>query len=113
MDVPYSNNVSSAKAVVLGALASGVNGPTWSTIKIVFLTLGVCLASMLALAFSSSDFTMIVHVVFLVVISGTLFLLISSFLAQTGLVSIEQQMQEMGLGPSEKENDGVKLDKKS
>eukprot|EP00268_Persea_americana_P032710 TRINITY_DN3224_c0_g1_i1.p2 TRINITY_DN3224_c0_g1~~TRINITY_DN3224_c0_g1_i1.p2 ORF type:complete len:108 (+),score=18.42 TRINITY_DN3224_c0_g1_i1:394-717(+) len=101
---PISNNVSSTTAVLLGALASGVNGPTWSLLKTAFLTLGVCLASMLALAFSSSDVIMMIHILIFVLISGTLFLLISSFLAQIGLVSVEQQMEEMGLGPSKEEN---------
>ncbi|XP_058201921.1 uncharacterized protein LOC131316535 isoform X2 [Rhododendron vialii] len=48
-------DVSSAKAVLLGALAPGVNGPTWNTLKVAFLMLGLCLAAMLGLAFSSSD----------------------------------------------------------
>ncbi|XP_058072380.1 uncharacterized protein LOC131221217 [Magnolia sinica] len=99
MDTSGHNDISSTKAVLLGALASGVNGPTWSAIKITFLTLGVCFAAILALSFLSNDFIMIIHIILLVVISGTLFLLLSNFLAQTGLVSIEQQMEEMGLGP--------------
>ncbi|KAJ8619763.1 hypothetical protein MRB53_028292 [Persea americana] len=112
---PISNNVSSTTAVLLGALASGVNvcGPTWSLLKTAFLTLGVCLASMLALAFSSSDVIMMIHILIFVLISGTLFLLISSFLAQIGLVSVEQQMEEMGLGPSKEEKNSEELDKKS
>ncbi|EEF50847.1 conserved hypothetical protein [Ricinus communis] len=48
-------DISSAKAVLLGALASGVNGPTWNALKSAFLLLGLCLAVMLGLAFSSSD----------------------------------------------------------
>ncbi|PIA35226.1 hypothetical protein AQUCO_03600116v1 [Aquilegia coerulea] len=71
--------VSSAEAVLLGALAPGVNGPTWSTVKITFLTLGVCLAAMLGLAFSSSDSTMIIHVMLLVLITGVLFFLLSRY----------------------------------
>ncbi|KAH7546022.1 hypothetical protein FEM48_Zijuj01G0156700 [Ziziphus jujuba var. spinosa] len=47
--------ISSAQAVLLGALAPGVNGPTWNTLKTAFLMLGFCLAVMLGLAFSSSD----------------------------------------------------------
>ncbi|XP_077244358.1 uncharacterized protein LOC143884592 [Tasmannia lanceolata] len=109
MASPIDNNVSSAKAVLLGALASGVNGPTWSMIKITFLTLGVCLAAMLALAFSSSDFIMIIHVLLLVVISGILLVLLNRFLAETGLVSIEQQMEEMGIATK----DQIELSKKS
>ncbi|KAK7319701.1 hypothetical protein RJT34_04426 [Clitoria ternatea] len=92
-----SGDVSSAKAVFLGALAPGVNGPTWITLKSTFLMLGLCLAVMLALAFSSSDSWLMFHVAFLVLICVTLFLLLSWFLAETGLVSIEHQMREMGL----------------
>ncbi|KAF6141895.1 hypothetical protein GIB67_037863 [Kingdonia uniflora] len=82
-------------------LFGGFQGPTWSVVKITFLTLGLCLAAMLGLAFSATDWTIIVHVTFLVLISGVLFFLLNSFLAETGLVSVEQQMQEMGLAPKE------------
>ncbi|BAT73717.1 uncharacterized protein LOC124826819 [Vigna umbellata] len=92
-----TGDVSSAKAVLLGALAPGVNGPTWITLKSTFLMLGVCLAVMLALAFSSSDSWLMFHVAFLVLICVTLFFLLSWFLAETGLVSVEHQMREMGL----------------
>ncbi|KAA8519773.1 hypothetical protein F0562_014029 [Nyssa sinensis] len=98
---PGGEDLSSAEAVLLGALAPGVNGPTWNTLKIAFLFLGLCLAAMLGLAFSSSDSALIIHVTFLVLISGTLFLLLSGFLAQTGLVSVEHQMQEIGLAPKD------------
>ncbi|KAI7981121.1 hypothetical protein LOK49_LG09G01928 [Camellia lanceoleosa] len=94
-------DVSSAKAVLLGALAPGVNGQTWNTLKFAFLMLGLCLAAMLGLAFFSSDFGLIFHVTLLVLITGTLFILLSRFLAETGLVSVEHQMQEMGLSPKE------------
>ncbi|KAL2484253.1 hypothetical protein Fot_45697 [Forsythia ovata] len=94
-----TEDFSSAKAVLLGALAPGVNGPTWNTLKISFLMLGLCLAAMLGLAFSSSDFALIFHVTFLVLITGTLFLLLTRFLAETGLVSVQHQMQEIGLAP--------------
>ncbi|GFZ06211.1 hypothetical protein Acr_18g0003810 [Actinidia rufa] len=70
-------DVSSAQAVLLGALAPGVNGPTWNTLKFAFLMLGLCLAAMLGLAFSSSDSWLVLHVTFLVLITGTLFLLLS------------------------------------
>ncbi|CAL5213328.1 unnamed protein product [Lathyrus oleraceus] len=89
--------VSSATAVLLGALAPGVNGATWNTLKSAFLLLGLCLAVMLGLAFSSSDSWLVLHVAFLVLICVTLFFLLSWFLAETGLVSVEHQMQEMGL----------------
>ncbi|KAG6391984.1 hypothetical protein SASPL_144270 [Salvia splendens] len=90
--------VSSAEAVMLGALAPGVNGATWNTLKMAFFMLGVCLAAMLGLAFSSRDSSLIFHVAFLVLIAATLFVLLSGFLAETGLVSVEHQMQEIGLG---------------
>ncbi|WVZ26133.1 hypothetical protein V8G54_004677 [Vigna mungo] len=92
-----TGDVSSATAVLLGALAPGVNGPTWITLKSTFLMLGVCLAVVLALAFSSSDSWLMFHVAFLVLICVTLFFLLSWFLAETGLVSVEHQMREMGL----------------
>ncbi|OVA00381.1 hypothetical protein BVC80_1183g85 [Macleaya cordata] len=78
MDKPNTpeKDVSSAQAVLLGALASGVNAPTWFVLKMTFLTLGVSFAVILGLAFSSSDLTMIIHVTFLVLISGVLFFLL-------------------------------------
>ncbi|KAF2303315.1 hypothetical protein GH714_016594 [Hevea brasiliensis] len=92
-------DISSAKAVLLGALTPGVNGPTWNTLKSVFLMLGACLAVMLGLAFSSSDSPLILHVGFLVLIAAALFLLLSWFLSQIGLVSVEHQMQEIDCVP--------------
>ncbi|KAJ0969252.1 hypothetical protein J5N97_022129 [Dioscorea zingiberensis] len=97
MAEPSSSNFSSATAVLLGALASGVNGPTWFALKIAFLMLGVTLSAMLALAFSSSDFVIVGHVALLVIISALLFILLNGFLAQTGLVTVKQQMEEMGI----------------
>ncbi|KAL6546601.1 hypothetical protein OROMI_022322 [Orobanche minor] len=77
---------SSAEAVMLGALAPGVNGPTWNTVKIAFLLLGVCLAAMLGLAFSFSDSSLIFHVTFLVLIAGSLFLLLSRSWSEEGRI---------------------------
>ncbi|XP_019169423.1 PREDICTED: uncharacterized protein LOC109165208 [Ipomoea nil] len=96
--------VSAAQAVFVGALAPGVNAPTWNTLKIAFLLLAVCLATMLGLAFSSSDYMLTLHVTFLVFITGGLFLLLTRFLAETGLVSVEHQMQEIGLAPKDDED---------
>ncbi|KAL8138032.1 hypothetical protein V2J09_004033 [Rumex salicifolius] len=96
-----SEEISSAKAVLLGALAPGVNDQTWSTLKIAFLMLGLCLLTMLSLAFSSSDSIMVLHVALLVLITLTLFFLLSRFLEQTGFVTIEHQMREIGLMPEE------------
>ncbi|PKI79475.1 uncharacterized protein LOC116203603 [Punica granatum] len=94
-----AEDVSSARAVLLGALAPGVNGPTWSTLKAAFLMLGLSLAVMLGLAFSSSDSWLTLHVSFLVLIAVTLFLLLSWYLGETGFVSIEHQMRELDLVP--------------
>ncbi|KAI4312203.1 hypothetical protein MLD38_037042 [Melastoma candidum] len=93
--------VSSFMAVLLGALAPGVNGPTWNALKATFLMLGVCLALMLGFAFAGGDPWLTVHVVFLVAIAGGLFALLSWFTAQTGLVSIEHQMKELDLVPDD------------
>uniref|UniRef100_A0A7N0ZV78 Transmembrane protein n=1 Tax=Kalanchoe fedtschenkoi TaxID=63787 RepID=A0A7N0ZV78_KALFE len=100
--------VSPAQAVLLGALSPGVNAPTWATLQSAFLMLAVCLAVMLGLAFSSSDSWMMLHVVFLVLIAGSLFALLSWFLAQTGLVTVEHQMKEMGLTPANNEEQAKK-----
>ncbi|KAL6198408.1 hypothetical protein ACLB2K_028197 [Fragaria x ananassa] len=96
-------NISSAQAVFLGALAPGVNGPTWTTLRLSFVMLGVCLAVMLGLAFSSSDSWLVLHVAFLVLITTTLFLLLSWFLSQTGLVSVDHQIREIGLAPNDQD----------
>ncbi|XP_039054254.1 uncharacterized protein LOC120196531 [Hibiscus syriacus] len=90
-------DISSAQAVLLGALAPGVNAPTWNTLKSTFLMLGICLAVILGLVFSSSGSSLILHVSFLILIAIALFLLLNLFLEHTGLVSIEHQMQEMDL----------------
>ncbi|CAH8253761.1 unnamed protein product [Arabidopsis lyrata] len=94
--------ISSTEAVFLGALAPGVNGPTWNTLRIAFLLLGLCLAFMLSVAFTSGQSMLLVHVGFLIVIASTLFILLNWFLAQTGLVQVETQMQELNLSPSDK-----------
>nr|CAD1839022.1 unnamed protein product [Ananas comosus var. bracteatus] len=92
-----SKDISSAKAVMMGALASGVNGPTWFVLKITFLLLCLCFAAMLSLALSSKNFMIAGHVLLLVVILVVLFGLLNWFLAQTGLVSVEKQMEEIGI----------------
>ncbi|CAN4078917.1 unnamed protein product [Withania somnifera] len=95
--------VSSAQAVLVGALAPGVNAPTWNTLKIAFLMLVVCLVVMLGLAFSSSDLSLTLHVAFLFLITATLFLLLTRFLAETGFVSVDHQMEELGLVPKDED----------
>ena len=52
-------------------------GATWTTLKSAFVMLGVCLAVMFGLAFSSSDSSLILHVGFLLLIALTLFFLLS------------------------------------
>ncbi|XP_020588541.1 uncharacterized protein LOC110030256 [Phalaenopsis equestris] len=97
MEESTLNALSSGEAVLLGALAPGVNGPTWAVLKITFLMLAICLIAMLSLAFISSDFIIAGHVILLVIIGFVLFVLLNGFLAQTGLVSVEQQIEEMGI----------------
>ncbi|CAA7015733.1 unnamed protein product [Microthlaspi erraticum] len=96
------SEISSTEAVLLGALAPGVNAPTWNTLKFAFLLLGLCLAFMLSVAFTSGQSMLLVHVGFLIVIASTLFILLNWFLDQTGLVPVETQMQELNLAPSDK-----------
>ncbi|EPS68318.1 hypothetical protein M569_06461, partial [Genlisea aurea] len=93
-----SNVVSSATAVLLGAVTPGVNAPTWKTVKISFVLLGLCLALILGLGFSLSDSYLVLHVAVLLLLAATLFFLLSNFLAETGgLVSVEDQMREIGV----------------
>lgn len=107
MERPTSSGVSSTEAVLYGALASGVNGPTWLVLKVVFLLLGFCLSAMLALAFTSSDFVIVGLVLLLVVLGAVLFILLNGFLAQTGLVSVDQQMEEIGILQDGTEKDKI------
>ncbi|CAN1280853.1 hypothetical protein LINPERPRIM_LOCUS17531 [Linum perenne] len=81
------STVSSAEAVLLGALAPGVNAPTWNTLKSAFFLLAVSLAVMLGLAFSSSDSSLVIHVGFLVIITATLFFLLSWYSTKSSLYS--------------------------
>ncbi|KFK44700.1 hypothetical protein AALP_AA1G291800 [Arabis alpina] len=94
--------ISSTEAVLLGALAPGVNAPTWNTLRFAFLLLGLCLTFMLSVAFTSGQSMLLVHVGFLILIASTLFILLNWFLAQTGLVQVETQMQELNLVPNDK-----------
>ncbi|ESQ34033.1 hypothetical protein EUTSA_v10009792mg, partial [Eutrema salsugineum] len=105
------SEVSSTEAVLLGALAPGVNvlgsefslqAPTWNTLKFAFLLLGLCLTFMLSIAFTSGQSMLLVHVGFLIIIASTLFFLLNWFLAQTGLVPVETQMQDLNLSPTDK-----------
>ncbi|CAO2842864.1 unnamed protein product [Amaranthus hypochondriacus] len=94
-------DLSSVQAVLVGALAPGVNAPTWSTLKLVFVMLGISLILMLVLGFTYSESSLVLHAGFLLFLALTLFFLLSSFLEQTGLVSVEHQMQEIGLAPKD------------
>ncbi|KAL0928393.1 hypothetical protein M5K25_000270 [Dendrobium thyrsiflorum] len=76
--------------------------PTWAVLKITFMMLSFCLIAMLSLAFISSDFIIVGHVILLVIIGAVLFVLLNGFLAQTGLVSVEQQIEEMGISQNDR-----------
>ena len=56
-------------------------GPTWNTLKMTFLMLGLSLAVILGLAFSSSDSALTLHVIFLVLITAGLFSLLSWYIS--------------------------------
>ncbi|WZZ45835.1 hypothetical protein YC2023_042094 [Brassica napus] len=96
------SEVSSTEAVLLGALAPGVNASTWNTLKLSFLMLGLCLTFMLSIAFTSGQSMLLVHVGFLIVIASSLFVLLNWYIIQTGLVPVETQMQELNLAPTDK-----------
>ena len=76
-------------------MSSGVNAPTWVVLQITFLLLAFCFTAMLYLAFFSSDFVIVGHVLLLITIGAVLFVLLNRFLAETGFVPVEQQMQEI------------------
>ncbi|KAL5198666.1 hypothetical protein ABZP36_002178 [Zizania latifolia] len=101
MEGRTSNEISSAEAVFVGALSSGVNAPTWFVLKTTFLLLAFCFTAMLSLAFFSSYFAIVGHVLLLVTIGTVLFVLLNRFLAETGLVPVEHQMKEMGIHKTE------------
>ncbi|CAH8355453.1 unnamed protein product [Eruca vesicaria subsp. sativa] len=71
---------SSTEAVLLGALAPGVNAPTWNTLKLAFLLLSLCLTFMLSIAFTSGQSMLLVHVGFLISIASSLFILLNWFI---------------------------------
>ncbi|CAN6881934.1 unnamed protein product [Brassica oleracea] len=100
MEKKQRSEISSTEAVVLGALAPGVNAPTWNALRFAFLLLGLCLTFMLSIAFTSGQSMLLFHVGFLIVIASSLFVLLNWFLAQTGLVPVETQMQELNLAPT-------------
>ncbi|OAE21202.1 hypothetical protein AXG93_4012s1330 [Marchantia polymorpha subsp. ruderalis] len=85
------------EAVLLGALATGVNGPTWFVIKAVLVALAASLVLLLHVAIQSSSWMVLLNVVFLIVIAGGLALLLSWYVSQIGLVSVEKQMVELKL----------------
>ncbi|CAF1709556.1 unnamed protein product [Brassica oleracea] len=102
------SEVSSTEAVLLGALAPGVNvrilffflpslsmlfikpyldriflqASTWNTLKLSFLMLGLCLTFMLSIAFTSGQSMLLVHVGFLIVIASSLFVLLNWYIIQ-------------------------------
>ncbi|CDY46284.1 BnaC05g21720D [Brassica napus] len=100
MEKKQRPEISSTEAVLVGALAPGVNAPTWNALRFAFLLLGLCLTFMLSIAFTSGQSMLLFHVGFLIVIASSLFVLLNWFLAQTGLVPVETQMQELNLAPT-------------
>ncbi|KAG6542524.1 hypothetical protein Mapa_015995 [Marchantia paleacea] len=85
------------EAVLLGALATGVNGPTWFVIKGVLVALAASLVLLLHVAIQSSSWMVLLNVLFLIIIAGGLALLLSWYVSQIGLVSVEKQMAELKL----------------
>ncbi|CAI0407503.1 unnamed protein product [Linum tenue] len=71
------SGVSPAEAVLLGALAPGVNVSIAFCFLSQLLYLAVKLHNCFSLAFSSSDSALVLHVGFLVLIAATLFFLLS------------------------------------
>uniref|UniRef100_A0ACD5WVU7 Uncharacterized protein n=1 Tax=Avena sativa TaxID=4498 RepID=A0ACD5WVU7_AVESA len=71
------NEISSAEAILVGTLSSGVNAPTWIVLQTTFLLLAFCFTAMLYLAFFSSDFVIVGHVLLLITIGVVLFVLLN------------------------------------
>ncbi|KAL2635922.1 hypothetical protein R1flu_007401 [Riccia fluitans] len=85
------------EAVLLGALATGVNGPTWFLIKAVLVALAASLVLLLHVAIRSSSTMVLLNVIFLIIIAGGLALGLIWYVSQTGLVPVEKQMAELNL----------------
>ncbi|CAN6975620.1 unnamed protein product [Brassica rapa subsp. trilocularis] len=102
MEKKQRSEISSTEAVLLGALAPGVNvstsflppfcvdalwigsviqAPTWNALRFAFLLLGLCLTFMLSIAFTSGQSMLLFHVGFLIVIASSLFVLLNWYVA--------------------------------
>lgn len=88
---------SAGEAVLLGALAQGVNAPTWTFLRMVLLALAASLLFMLAVAINIQGFGPLLHVLVLILVAITLFILLNWFISETGIVPVEQQMAELNL----------------
>lgn len=97
LDKEPPTKASAGEAVLLGALAQGVNAPTWTLLRIVLLALAASLLWMLALASNIQGFGPLLHVLVLILVAITLFLLLNWFISETGIVPVEQQMKELNL----------------
>ncbi|CAM6117080.1 unnamed protein product [Calypogeia fissa] len=85
------------EAVLLGALASGVNKPTWFVIRAVLVALVASLLLMLHVAIKSDSWFVLLNVLFLISIAGGLVLLLVWYISETGFVSVDKQMAELNL----------------
>ncbi|KAL3683916.1 hypothetical protein R1sor_001938 [Riccia sorocarpa] len=85
------------EAVLLGALATGVNGPTWFLIKVVLVALAASLFLLLHVAIRSSNTMVLLNVIFLIIIAVGLALGLIWYVSQIGLVPVEKQMAELNL----------------
>lgn len=93
--------VDTTQALLIGTLAPGVNAPTWVAWKVVMLALAVSLGALLWVALGSTNLALLGHVVLLIGLAGTLFALLSWFVAETGFVTVDQQMKDLNLGEKE------------
>lgn len=98
------------EAVLLGALAKGVNAPTWTFLRIVLMSLCASLLCMLAVASNISGFGPLLHVFVLILVAITLFLLLNWFISEIGIVPVEEQMAELNLTDSDIGHSDAHLD---
>lgn len=85
------------EAVLLGALAHGVNAPTWTFLRVVLLALAASLLFMLSVAANISGLGTLLHVFFLILVAVSLFVLLNWYISEIGIVPVEQQMAELNL----------------
>lgn len=91
------------EAIVLGIFTSGVNKPTAIALNFVLVAL---LSVLLFLCYVAVGYGgwLLLHTLFLVFLAGGLLFLINWFIAETGIVSTEEQTSEL-MGPSAKNKD--------